>query len=294
MNKIPAYLLEKFQLLGMVTFTILFAISFLNLYTPFSETVWFTFEGTTKFLFTSGFLAISILFIILSKLLLYKIAKNHSINYIQYILWWIIEVLIISLFYTYVTIDLVKDIAISEFKIFSKALFVSTVSIIFPYIISAMYFAIIDKNKTIKLMRFSSIQTDENTQESKEIESHISLFDNSGVLKLSIKSSDLFYIESDDNYIKVWYKDNSSELKMYMLRCKLKTIEESFKESSLMRCHRKYIVNKEKVKILRKEGDKYFIDLDYDGIDPIVVTKTYQSTLIKAFSNPSSATKPTE
>lgn len=286
MNKVPRYLSEKFQLVGMVTFTVLFAIVFLNLYTPFSSTVWFALEGTTHFLFTAGFLALSILFIIFSKIILYKVGKQREFNYIQYIAWWIVEVLIISTFYTYVTIDIINEISISHTKIFFKAVFISTLCIIIPYIISGMYFAIIEQNKTIKLMRFSSKNTDDTNENTKEIESHISLFDNSGVLKLSIKSSDLYYIESDDNYIKVWYRDNS-ELKMYMLRCKLKTIEESFKESPLMRCHRKYIVNKDKIKVLRKEGDKYLIDLDYDGINPIAITKTYQDSFIEAFSKAS-------
>ncbi|MBQ1748113.1 MAG: LytTR family transcriptional regulator DNA-binding domain-containing protein, partial [Bacteroidales bacterium] len=41
----------------------------------------------------------------------------------------------------------------------------------------------------------------------------------------------------------------------YMIRCKMKTVEDSFKGSSLVRCHRKYIVNMDKVKVLRKEKE---------------------------------------
>ncbi len=283
-NKLPEYLLEKFQLMGTVTFTVLFAIIFLNLYTPFSTTVWFNLDGSFNFIFTAGFLAISILFVIISKIIVYKLKSHIRISYLNYILWCIGETAIISLLYTYISTDILDYTEMSRIRVYLKAQFISTVCIMIPYILSSMYFAIIEKNNTIKLMRFTTAQVDDNTEEIKEEESHISLFDNSGVLKLSIKSSNLYYIESDDNYIKVWYESSSGELKMYMLRCRLKTIEESFKESSLVRCHRKYIVNKDKIKVLRKEGDKYFIDLDFEGISPIVITKTYQKAFIEAFT----------
>ena len=111
-------------------------------------------------------------------------------------------------------------------------------------------------------------------------EQKITLFDNSGVLKMSLSLASLYYIESDDNYIVVWYTDSKGELKKYMLRCRLKTVEESFKGSSLVRCHRKYIVNIDKVKVLRKERDGYELDLDNDLIPPITITKTYIANVL--------------
>ena len=69
-----------------------------------------------------------------------------------------------------------------------------------------------------------------------------------------------------------------------MLRCRLKTVEESFRGSSLVRCHRKYIVNMDKVKILRKEKDGYELDLDNDAIPPIAITKTYAADVLRRFN----------
>ena len=39
--KLPEYLLGKYQLIGTVTFSVLFALVFLNIYIPFSDTAWF-------------------------------------------------------------------------------------------------------------------------------------------------------------------------------------------------------------------------------------------------------------
>ena len=37
-HKLPGYLLGKYQLIGTVTFAVLFAVVFLNIYIPFSDT----------------------------------------------------------------------------------------------------------------------------------------------------------------------------------------------------------------------------------------------------------------
>ena len=115
-------------------------------------------------------------------------------------------------------------------------------------------------------------------------EQKITLFDNSGVMRLSVSASNLYYIESDDNYIKVWYLDNKEVLKQYMLRCRLKTVEDSFRDSELVRCHRKYIVNMSKVRVLSREKGGYYLELDSDLIDPIPVTKTYEETVLARFN----------
>ena len=69
-----------------------------------------------------------------------------------------------------------------------------------------------------------------------------------------------------------------------MLRCRLKTVEESFKGSSLVRCNRRYIVNIDKVKVLRKESDAYVLDLDNEAIPPLPVTKTYTDIVLAHFT----------
>ena len=69
-----------------------------------------------------------------------------------------------------------------------------------------------------------------------------------------------------------------------MMRCRLKTVEDNFRDSSLIRCHRKYVVNADKVKILRKESEGYLLDLDNESIPPLAVTKTYLDNVLARFS----------
>lgn len=280
--KLPKYFLEKYQMIGTVTFSVLFALMFLNAYIPFSTTAWFRLERSIFFLFTAGFVFISMLILIASRILMYRTKKYFDMTYFVYVLWCFMEVALICLFYTFVTMDVQQPRILTFGQVFFKSLIYGVISLIIPYIIAGMYFAIIDKNKTIRLMNTSGVVTEDPS--SAVAGEQITLFDGKGELKLSVKTDNLYYIESDDNYINVWYTDNKGELQKYMLRCRLKTVEENFKGSSLIRCHRKYIVNASKVKVLRKEHSGYVLDIENEEIQPIPVTKTYLPNILERFS----------
>ncbi len=290
-EKLPKYLLGKYQLIGTVTFSVLFAVVFLNIYIPFSDTAWFGLGNSVMFMHTVVFIAVSILILICSRMLMYKSRSIYEMTYISYIIWCILEILTICGLYTWFTADIVQEI--DKWSIFAKALRNGSIALGLPYLISGMYFAIIDKNNTIRLMNYENVVTDEPAKPESQ-KQKITLFDNSGALKLSINPENLYYIESDDNYIKVWYTDSKGELKQYILRCRLKTVEEDFKGSPLVRCHRKYIVNLSKVSMLRKESDGYVLDLENEAIPPISVTKTYTDAVLSHFTDQSPLLEPME
>lgn len=283
LNKpLPRFLLDKFNIVGSMTFTVMFALVFLNLYVPFSTTSWFRMSDPVLFLDTVIFLMASLAFLIVSRVIMYKTKYLFKITVLQYILWCVAEVVLICLFYTAFTLYVSPVSVISPLKSFLQALLYGTISVLIPYVISAMYLSIIDKERTIRLMNYSNVTTDEPDGNGKGSDK-FTIFDSNGSIKLSVSSENLFYIESDDNYVKVWYADSSGELQKYMVRCRLKTIEESFRGTSLVRCHRKYIVNTDKVKVLRKEGDSYYLDLADENIPPLPVTKTYEKAILSKF-----------
>ena len=288
LNKLPSYLLGKYQLIGTVTFAVLFAVVFLNIYIPFSETAWFVLGGgdARTFFYTLTFVMTSIISLIASRMAMYRLGKVITMTYLSYIIWCILEIMIVGGIYTWITIVNNPNIGELPIDTFSRSLLYGTISLGIPYLIAGMYFAIIDKNNTIRLMNYENVVTDEAPRENASLQK-ITLFDNSGSLKLSLSLENLYYIESDDNYIKVWYTDSKAELKQYMLRCRLKTVEESFKDSGLVRCNRKYIVNIKKVSMLRKESDGYVLDLANEGIPPLPITKTYTDSVLSYFTDES-------
>lgn len=284
-KQLPDYFRGKNQLINTVTFAALFSIVFLLLSLPFSHNSWMALGNSRFFVFTVLFATGSLLLVALSKAIMYQTRNRIRMTYIGYISWCLAEIVIICLAYSFITVPLTK-IGWDQFpRTLGNALLYGLISLAVPYIFAGMYYAIQDKNQTIRLMNYGNVVLDENVMPSKL--EKITLFDNNGDVKLCVSASSLYYIESDDNYIIVWYTDAKGELKRYMLRCRLKTVEESFKGSSLVRCHRKYIVNMDKVKVLRKEKEGYELDLDNDAIAPIPVTKTYSENVLGHFnSNP--------
>jgi hypothetical protein len=281
-RKLPSYLLGKYQLIGTVTFSVLFAIVFLNIYIPFSDTAWFGLGQSDMFMGTLVFIFVSILTLIASRTLMYRSKRLFELTYLEYTLWCIGEIILIGAFYTNLTVEITGGLDERKIDIFGRSLLYGTIALGVPYLISGMYFSINDKNKTIRLMSYENVVTDEAPLPENSLKK-ITLFDNSGSLKMSLNLDSLYYIESDDNYIKVWYTDSKGELKQYMLRCRLKTVEESFK-GCLVRCNRKYIVNIEKVKVLRKESDAYVLELDNEAIPTLPVTKTYTDIVLAYFT----------
>lgn len=287
-DRIPEYLLGKSQLVATVTFAALFSLVFLTLFIPFSDNAWFRLGASEAFGYTVAFFFISLLVVIASKRLMYTMRGSLDFTLIKYICWNAAEILIISLLYTIFTVEgdqagIIDNGGQSPERIFFSALLYIIIALAVPYIVAGQYFAINDKNNTIRLLNMSNVVGDINVTPQEE--QRITLFDNSGILKFSIKSSNLLFIESDDNYIQAWYKDNSGELKQYMLRCKLKTIEDSFTDSDLVRCHRKYIVNIRKINMLSAEKDGYCIDLGIPSVGMIPVSKTYEETILSRFNS---------
>ena len=281
-QKLPGYLLGKYQLIGTVTFSVLFALVFLLIYIPFSDTAWFGLGGSGTFLHTLIYISGAIIFLSVSRALMYRSQRFFEMSYLTYIIWCMSEIVLISIGYSWITMEIGYLNGELWGEVFRRSIIYVFIALGVPYIISAMYFAIIDKNNTIRLMNYENVVTDEPVRP--EGSRKITLFDNSGTLKLSLNPDNLYYIESDDNYIKVWYTDSKCELKQYMLRCRLKTVEDSFKGSGLVRCNRKYIVNISKVSMLRKESEGYFLDLCNEDIQSLPVTKTYTDTVLAYFT----------
>lgn len=287
-DRIPGYLLEKFQLTSTVVFAALFSLVFMLISIPFSDNVWFSLNWTESFAYTVVFFLISLLVVCISKRIMFKTSNRIVLNLLQYILWNLVEVVVICSLYTLFTVQggrlgIIQPSDDPTERIFLSAMAYVIISLGVPYVVAALYFAINDKNNTIRLLNYGNVVSD--AEPSPLTEKKITLTDNNGLIKLSISLSNLFYIESDDNYIKVWYEDSTGELKMYMLRCKLKTVEESFADSDLMRCHRKYIVNMSKVRLMTRDKNGFLLDLDEGKVEPIPVSKTYEEAVLARFNS---------
>ena len=79
---------------------------------------------------------------------------------------------------------------------------------------------------------------------------------------LKISAQNLFYIESSDNYSTVFYqKETDGKLQKELLRSSLTRLESQISSSNIVRCHRSFIVNLDKVTKVTGNAQGYKLHL---------------------------------
>jgi hypothetical protein len=286
-QKLPAYLTEKKNIVRLILFTALFALIFINLYSPFEVNAGFS-KGASKIfninnndlllLISSSFVILTgVLVVVVSRIILYQVTKFRGrITLGRYFLWIAAEVFCMSTFYVLYEIWFLNDprAFLSAYKISIQN---TALVLLFPYSISWLYFSWMDKKKMIEKLQ----EPGDSPVDSKEM---IVFSDEKGTMRLSLKFIDLLYLQAADNYVTIVYS-NKDKLIKYMLRSSLKLIEEEHRAFPLIRCHRSYMVNFDKAKIIRREKDGLLIELDSPIHTEIPVSKTFMQDVFKAFGH---------
>jgi hypothetical protein len=275
--EIPKFLLDKRYLFGSVVFIMTFSFLFMAIYTPFSNTAWFDVTNRLDLGMTTAFYVVAVSIMFVSKMLMNAMQSRIRFTYSKYIVWVVVEILVIALFYTHFTHAYVKPVDYEISSIFVKALGCILMIVAIPYTILTLYAAYRDKTEELEMLQYEMSLNDEPTV---SYPSLVNLYDYNGTLKLTINSDSLYYMESQDNYVKIYY-ENQGKLLSYMLRCRTKAIEENLAETSMVRCHRSYMVNVMKINHIKKGGKARYIVLSNDQIKPIPVSKSYLKNLIE-------------
>lgn len=122
--------------------------------------------------------------------------------------------------------------------------------------------------------------------EEREMQERVDMYnfyDEKGELKLSVKPDKLYYLEAADNYVKIHYS-RGGKIERLMIRNTLKNIEWRFRDKGLVRCHRSYIVNLNKVQVLRRQEGEVLLDFGEEKIPPIPVSKGYGEKMLPLMS----------
>lgn len=105
----------------------------------------------------------------------------------------------------------------------------------------------------------------------------LNFYDRGKRLVFSTAGANILYIEAADNYVNIHYLNESHE-DTFILHNTLKEMEKQLADTSLLRCHRGYMVNIENVKLLRKEAGALMLEL-VGSSKTIPVTKTYATAI---------------
>jgi hypothetical protein len=272
---IPSYLNEKQNIVRLIFFTSLFALIFINIYSPFGADKWFNVTRFQFFTFSSLIILTGVLVVVISRMIMYQIAKRQPILMWQYLLWILAEILSMACCYAVFEKFLLKDVRLLTdlVKISSRN---TALVLLLPYSVLWLYFSWRDKKEQIE--RLADSQTfPANTR------NMIPFYDDKGILKFSVKKENLLYLESAENYVNICYI-NKDKVSKYLLRDTLKKIEETFAGTEIIRCHRSYMVNFEKVKVIRRDRDGLKLGFDNPLVSDIPVSKTYVNPVMETFS----------
>lgn len=273
---IPAYLTRKGNLVRLVIFTAIFALAFINIYDPFNVDTYLELTGIRLFLYSSFVILTGMLVVVISRVVMYFYSLRWQLNYWQYVVWVFLEILVMAFVYSIYVKFILSDQR-DFMEIASISMKNTSLVILLPYTILWLYFSWQDK--ALKLQ-----ELEENISPA-EIKKTVMIpfRDEKGTLRLSIKNDDLLYLEAADNYVTIHYLYGGN-IKRFMVRNTLRSYEKEFVESDIIRCHRSYMVNLEKVRVIRKEKDGLHLELGTDPPVSLLVSKTYTEQVIQAFS----------
>lgn len=299
-KKLPHYLIEKNNLIVQVTISVLFAIAFLAVYIPLSNTTtsWFSLEDPDKFMYTAFFIIFSTIFLIFSRVMMFYMSKRLiRFTLPKYIFWMLGEIALIGLFHAYISLGIihVEDYVgdYSKALIIGKSILITFIALGFPFIVTDLSFALLDAQRVLRIAK-GVIQSNENdaakTQKSTTSEPMVTdtpdivnFHDYTGALKFTVKLENIYYIKAEGNYVNVFY-NNKGGISSFVLRNKIQTIEDNLAGTPLMRCHRTYIVNTNNIKLIRTEDEGYYIDFNQTGLESVPVSNTYREKIVKRFT----------
>lgn len=272
-SPIPAYLLEKRNIIQLILFTAVFALVFINVYAPFGVDVWFNVSRWTLLLYSSIIILTGVLVVVISRIIMFKIRHRFKLKLWQYLVWVMAEVFFMGLFYT-----LYQILILDDTRFFPDLLVISVQNtalvLLLPYSVMWLYFSWSENKK-----KLDSINA---PKEEARLMDMVHFRDERGTLRLSVKAGMILYLEAADNYVYIHYLDGGNQVRQ-LLRNNLKKLEEELVKTSLVRCHRSFMVNSDKVSLIRRNKEGLMLELDLPEKLNIPVSKSYVGNVMQVF-----------
>jgi hypothetical protein len=239
---------------------------FINLYAPFNASAWTDMSRLEFFFSSSVMILIGMLGIVVSKLLFFLSMGKIRMSYLIFGLWHVAELALMTSIYLVVDLVLLKS-GMKLVDRYPNLLFITLMVLVIPYSISWLYLSM--KDKRFKLENLTA----DTSQEFRE-QKMISFRDETEKLRFSIKSVDILFVESTDNYVTV-HTLEMGKVKKIMLRNTMKRLEKELEGTLIQRCHRSYMVNFENIKLVKLISTSLYIYLDSPEEIRIPVSRTY-------------------
>ena len=259
-----------------VLFVVLFSIGYLAIYRPFaaSDAFWLSASDPGAAPATVLFYIVSVSWLALTKAALHLKDRKRSVSMRDVVLCFATDFVGTSVIYLAFTLFLgFADMAsVPELLVRSLACVALIVGI--PSFFSLQYAIIQDKKEEIEVLKLNTT--------SKEMQSGlklINLYDYSGILRITAVPEDIFYVESQDNYVSIHYTVDG-QMTQYLLRNTTVGIEDAFRGTVIVRCHRSFMVNIAHIKVMKHEKGRATVIMDDKVGTVIPVSRTYYSDIM--------------
>lgn len=280
-DKIPQYIVDKGNIVRLILFTAGFALLFINFYEPFGVRYWFNIPWWKLLLYSSLVILTGVLVVVISRIIMFRATRKHFwLNYWHYILWILSEVFFMALFYTLFEVLILKDTR-DYFVLLKISILNTALVLLLPY--SAMWLYFSNHEKKLQLDKLAQNDHAQGIVGKSMIPFH----DEKNILRISVKQENLLYLEASDNYVNIYYL-NKDKISKYLLRNSLKKMENLFENTEIVRCHRSYMVNFDKVRVIRKNKDGLQLELDLPSATDLPVSRSYVDKVMTTFSKYSS------
>ena len=266
LGEIPDYLKDKSTIITQVMFVSLFALVFINIYSPFNASTWVEMGRIQFFFYSSALILFGMLVIVISKLIFYLLIDRIRFTYLIFGLWHLTEIVLLAVVYLLVDLVLLKS-GMELVERFTSLLSITLLVLAIPYSLSWLYLSLKDKRSKLEHL------TQDTSLEFKE-KKMITFRDETEKLRFSIKSVDILYVESTDNYVTVHILENTKVRKI-MLRNTMKRLEKELEGTMIQRCHRSFMVNFENIKLVKLISTNLYIYMDSAEEIRIPVSRTY-------------------
>ena len=268
----------------MILFTTVYSLVFINIFRPFNSETWIPNNNSTNyFMYSSLMVLVGMVVVSLSRIIMGVVVKRVQLTFPDYVIWLISDAVIVSIFYTFIAYKVgFVDNYLNDntgmtlweaiFSIFGKSTANCVWMLLIPYTVSLLFLD--NQYLRNRLKEMGNKGLDSNI---------VHLKDEKGEIRLSINIENILYAESADNYVTVKYINND-KIVDFLLRTNLKKLSDDLRDTPIQRCHRSFMINLLHVTSLKKDQTEFVIQFDTTSIKDITVSKTYQDSIMEAFT----------
>lgn len=268
----------------MILFTTVYSLVFINIFRPFNSETWIPNNNSTNYLMYSSLMVlVGMVVVSLSRVVMGLVVKKVQLTFPDYVLWLVSDAVVLSIFYVFIAYKVgFVDNYLNDnpgltlweviFAIFRKSIANTVWMLLIPYTISLLFLD--NQYLRSRLKDMGNRGPESNT---------VHLKDEKGEIRLSINIENILYVESADNYVTIKYINND-KIVDFLLRTNLKKLSDDLRDTPIQRCHRSFMINLLHVTSLKKDQTEFVIQFDTTSIKDITVSKSYQDSIMEAFT----------